>query len=178
MRVLLAATVSLVIVACTRTPEAQMPTPRTDELAVRDTVVAVVHRLDHRRWDELRALFDAEVETDYTSLFGGEVQRQPADALIATWKTVLSPLDTTQHVLGPIEVAMGDRQAVARCHVRGYHIAARAPNGSEWMVAGHYVWTLVERDGAWRVRSLTLETLYQTGNRALLQEAASTLPPP
>jgi hypothetical protein len=39
-------------------------------------------------------------------------------------------------------------------------------------VAGHYVFELETQAGAWHMSKLTLRTLYQTGNRDLLNEAA------
>jgi len=64
------------------------PTDRSDVDAV---VTRVAHHIDARRWPELRALFSDTVETDYTSLFGGEVQRQNASELMEAWKRLLGP---------------------------------------------------------------------------------------
>ena len=70
---------------------------------VRTTVAGVVHDIDGKRWRQLRARFPAEVDTDYTSLFGGAPVRQSGDALIAGWRDALERV-ATQHLLGPIEV--------------------------------------------------------------------------
>ena len=79
----------------------------------------------------------------------------------------------TQHVLGPIDVEFVRDVAIARCHVRGYHYLKGAPSGDEWMVAGHYVFALAKVGGIWKIREMTLEVFYQTGNRNLLGEAAA-----
>ncbi|HEU4579646.1 MAG TPA: nuclear transport factor 2 family protein [Polyangiaceae bacterium] len=143
-------------------------------LAVQSVVAQVPHLLDARRWQELRGLFEDQVETDYTSLFGGEVQRQRADELVlGTWRSVISPLEATHHLLGPIDVSIRGRAAIAECHVQAYHRAPQAPGGAEWTVAGHYIFTLHRHyGGAWKIRKLVLQTSYQTGNRQLLAEAA------
>jgi 3-phenylpropionate/cinnamic acid dioxygenase small subunit len=113
------------------------------------------------------------VETDYTSLFGGEVVDQPADDLVlGTWRTVLTPLDATHHLLGPITVELRGESAIADCHVRAVHVCARAKSGAEWTVAGHYVFTLTSTAAGWKIRKMKLETSYQTGNTQLLKEAA------
>lgn len=49
----------------------------------------VPHHIDGKRWAALRSLYADEVETDYTSLFGGEPHKQSADALVAGWRGVL-----------------------------------------------------------------------------------------
>ena len=143
------------------------------DAAVRTVVARIAHTIDRRHWDDLRALYADEVTTDYTSLFGGEIQRQTGDGLIAAWRQLLSPLDATQHLVGAIDIRLHDGGAVAECHVRGYHLCARAPGGPEWMVAGQWVIALVEHGHHWRATGMTLRTFYQTGNRNVLAEAAA-----
>lgn len=157
--------------ACAHAPSVVV----TDRLqairAVRDVVAGVAHHIDGRDWAALRALFADEVETDYTSLFGGEVQRQRADELIGGWKKLLTPV-VTQHHLGPIVVTQDDGRATAHCHVRGHHFKAGLRDGDTWMVAGHYVFELTRGPQGWKIERMKLETLYQAGNRKLLQQAA------
>ncbi len=141
------------------------------EQAVRSSVTRIAHTIDFRRWADLRALFASEVKTDYTSLFGGEMQHQRADDLIDTWRRLLSPLDATQHLLGPIDVQFRGQTAVAECHVRGYHVKRGASGGDEWTVAGQWMIELAGRGDAWEITSLTLKVLYQSGNQGLLQHA-------
>ena len=143
-------------------------------LAVQAVVARVAHYIDGRRWKELRALFADEVETDYTSLFGGEVQKQSADALVLEgWQTLLSPLDATHHLLGPIDVEVKRKTATAECHVHAYHLASSAKSGPDWTLAGHYDFTLHRNYGGWKIEKLVLQTSYQTGNRQLLSEAGA-----
>jgi hypothetical protein len=136
--------------------------------AVRTVVARIAHAIDTRRWADLRALYADEVTTDYTSLFGGEVQRQSGDALIGGWRDLLGGLDATQHLVGPIDVRLDGEGATAECHVRGYHVRRGAPGGDEWMVAGQWVVRAVERDGRWQVTGMTLRTFYETGSRGVL----------
>jgi hypothetical protein len=140
--------------------------------AVQSVVARVAHHIDAKRWDELRRLYADEVETDYTSLFGGTPRRQPGDDLIAGWRGALRVV-STQHLLGPIDVSIDQDSATADCHVRAWHLVPGAPGGEEWVVGGHYRFVLARTEGVWRITAMTLETLQQTGNRNLLAEAAS-----
>ena len=137
--------------------------------AVRSVITRLLHAVDARQWSVLPALFTDDVTADYTSLFGGEVLWQRADTLIEGWRRMLTALDATQHLLGPIDVRVQGEIAVAECHVRAYHVAEAAAGGKEWMVSGHYVFDLEQHSGAWKVTKLTLHTYYQTGNRELLR---------
>ena len=147
-------------------------TEREQADSVRDVVAGVVHHIDMKRWDELRALYADEVRTDYTSLFGGTPQVQSGDALIAGWRGVLEKVKT-QHVLGPIVVEFEGAGTTARCHVRAMHYAPLAPSGEHWEVLGHYVFSLKSGPSGWKISEMKLETLLQTGNPKLLAEAAA-----
>jgi hypothetical protein len=145
-----------------------MATPQEDILAVQAVVTRVAHTIDGKRWPELRSLFADTVQTDYTSLFGGEIQEQRADDLMAAWRNLLGSI-VTQHLLGPVEVTVTGDGARAECHVRAYHVRKGAPGGDEWMVAGHYVFELERPSAAWKIRKMKLEAIHQTGNPKLLQ---------
>lgn len=139
---------------------------------VRDHVAAVVHHIDAKRWNELRALYAEQVRTDYTSLFGGSPQQQAGDALIAGWRGVLERV-STQHLLGPITVRFEAQSATALCHVRALHHAPGAPGGEQWEVLGHYTFSLRQTDAGWKIEAMKLDTVIQTGNAKLLAEAAA-----
>jgi SnoaL-like protein len=143
---------------------------------VQSTVARVTHYIDFKRWPELRALYAAEVETDYTSLFGGTPVRQSGDVLIDGWRSALGPV-TTQHLLGPIDVQLDGPRAEACCQVRALHHVSGAPGGEYWEVMGHYTFGLVQVDSAWKIARMKLSTLLQTGNGQLLAEAARLAPP-
>jgi hypothetical protein len=139
----------------------------SDRESIQTTIASIPHFIDKKRWADLRNLYAETVQTDYTSLFGGEVQEQPGDALIEAWRKLLTPI-VTQHLLGPITVELAPATATARCHVRGYHYAKGTAGGDEWMVAGHYVFDLGRVGSEWKIRAMTLELLYQSGNGQLL----------
>lgn len=161
-----------VTAGCSPSLSAASPSEAVEAQASVDRVVAdVAHHIDAKRWDALQALFAPEVQTDYTSLFGGKPQQQSNEALINTWKGVLSAV-TTQHHLGPINVTVEGTSARAHCNVRGHHYVESAAGGPTWMVAGTYDFELTQSEGRWLISKMTLNTLYQTGNRQLLSQAA------
>lgn len=145
-------------------------TNSTDKEEIQSTISNVSHFIDQKQWSGLRALYAETVQTDYTSLFGGQALAQRGDALVETWRKLLAPI-VTQHILGPITVdAQGD-SAIAQCHVRGYHYVKGAAGGDEWIVAGHYVFQLSREMAFWKITSMKLETFYQSGNTKLLEVA-------
>jgi hypothetical protein len=81
-----------------------------------DDIVRFFAAVDDRDWDVVRAGLADELDTDYTSLFGGEPEHLAADALVERWRGMLPGFDATQHFLGPIVV---DPDGSADCNVRG-----------------------------------------------------------
>lgn len=128
-------------------------------MSVPDAVVRFFHAVDDRDWPTVRAGLAPEVDTDYTSLFGGEPERLTADALVARWRGLLPGFDATQHFLGPLLV---DGPTV-HCDVRGHHHL----DGRTWMVAGRYALTMSGQ----AIAGIVLHTAYQDGDRSLVEEA-------
>lgn len=137
----------------------------SDDQAITATVTRMLFAIDALDWPAVRAELADEVETDYSSLFGGAPEQLKADTLVQRWQSLLPGFDATQHLTGPIVVTSAkDRTAVAETHVRGYHyIETESP--SVWMVAGHYVMRLEQTPAGWRIASIRLDTYRQEGNR-------------
>ena len=140
-------------------------TAMSDDQAISDTVTRMLFAIDKLDWSGVRGCLAAEVETDYTSLFGGTPERLQAEVLVQRWKSLVPGFDATQHLTGPILVtSRKDRTAVAETHVRGYHyLETQSP--SVWMVAGHYVMRMEQSSAGWRVASIRLDTYRPEGNR-------------
>lgn len=129
----------------------------------------MLHAVDDLHWETVRSSFTTEVETDYTSLWGGEPETLTADQLIERWQQLLPGFDATQHLIGPVVVNEAD-EFTASCttNVRSYHRVGDAA----WMVAGRYVIRLVRADGSdWRIAALTLRHYYEDGDRGLVDVA-------
>jgi hypothetical protein len=133
-------------------------------VTVTDDVVTFFHAVDDRDWTAVRAGLAEEVDTDYTSLFGGSPERVPADDLVERSRGLLPGFDGTQHLLGPL-VVTGTRVA---CNVRGYH----ALDGAVWTVAGRYTLSMVPDGDRWRVGGIVLRVSYEEGDRSLTATAA------
>lgn len=137
---------------------------------IQSIVARVAHDIDGKEWSRLRGHYADDVDTDYTSLFGGMPLRQRGDDLIDGWRKVLAGV-STQHLLGPIDVTLSGSVAAAGCHVRAWHHASGCPSGDEWVVGGHYVFALAQTGGTWRITGMTLKVFQQSGNLKLLHEA-------
>jgi len=146
-----------------------MSTPATDaHAAITNVVIGMLHAIDAQDWNAVRAAFADTVTTDYTSLFGGEVETPSADALVDGWAAFLPGFDATQHLAGPLVVQVEGTTASARCAVTATHRIGSA----RWTVGGHYALRLTREEDGWRITHLTLETAFEDGDRSLTEQAA------
>ncbi len=121
-----------------------------------DVITRMLHAIDRLDWPAVRDCFADVITTDYTSLWGGEVETLPAEELITRWSEFAGGLAATQHQTGPVVMSDGR----AETHVIAYHWL---PDGDTWVVHGHYVARLA--DG--KIAELTLQTLCSYGHDGL-----------
>jgi hypothetical protein len=139
-----------------------------DRVVIAEAVAGIGLYADLREWNRVKSYFAANVMTDYTSLFGGEIATSDRDALVAQWQGVLPGFDATQHLITNIVVEGAGNDAIARSHVRATHwIDARF-----WTVGASYLHRLVRTPEGWRVSAIAIHRLYEEGDRAVLAAAA------
>ena len=132
----------------------------TDRIDIANCITVLLQAVDLQDWTAARACLADEVDTDYSSLFGGSPERLRSDALIKRWRDLVPGFDSTQHIAGPVLIyeVHGD-SAKARTAVRAYHYFEEAPGGSVWIVAGRYEMQLSRRESEWRIAALGFVTI-------------------
>jgi hypothetical protein len=130
-----------------------------DDVSEAEVITRMLHAIDALDWVTVRNSFADEVTVDYTSLWGGEPEKLPADELITRWTEFASGLAATQHQTGPVVVSNGR----AETHVVAHHWLPEARGGDTWTVHGHYIARLA--DG--KIAELTLQTFHAGGHDGL-----------
>ena len=128
---------------------------------------------DTHRWDKLKALFAPEVTLDYTSLFGGEIQKMKAGDLVAAWSKVIPQFTSAQHLITNHLIDVTGDAAFAETQVAALHTlkdSALAGNDA-WTVGGRYEFKLRRIDGSWRIEAVKLIATRQSGNPELFKIA-------
>lgn len=147
------------------------PRGRDVHRAIAEAVTRLLHAVDARDWNAVRAVLGDPVRTDYTSLFGGEPETQSGDELVAAWRALLPGFDATQHLTGPLVTNVKGGRATARCAVTATH----ALGESRWVVGGHYAMELARKRTGWVVTAIRLETAFVDGDRDLPEKARERL---
>ncbi len=140
-----------------------------EQQAVADVVARLGMAVDQGDWPAARACFSEELDTDYTSLTGGEPSRIRADDLVAAWTAMLTPLDAIQHLLGPAVVDMDGETAVCRRSAQVTHVFG----AERWVIGGWYRYRLERSAGGWVIAGAMFMLQWQEGDGGVMERAAA-----
>lgn len=138
-----------------------------DVAAIETLIESVGVLADQNEYDTLEKLFAAEVEVDYTSLFGGEKELKSPQALMTAWASSLPGFDRTRHNISHIVVDAKTNTATATADVTASHWVG----DSSWDITGTYEFGLVREGSNWNITKLVFNRASEKGNRDALAVA-------
>ncbi|MDJ0573432.1 MAG: nuclear transport factor 2 family protein [Pleurocapsa sp. MO_192.B19] len=157
--------VSLMTLAVNPSNSLNITTP--DEAAIQTLVESVANLADRENFESLEKLYAEEVEVDYTSAFGGEVELKSPQALMTQWASSLPGFDRTRHEISNIETVVTGNEATATADVTANHYL----NEMFWQIAGSYEYGLVKEDGQWTINQMTFLAESEQGSRDIINQA-------
>ncbi len=149
------------------TPSHLVNAETADEAAIKTIVESVATLADKGNFESLEKLYAEEVEVDYTSAFGGEVELKSPQALMTQWASSLPGFDRTRHEISNIETVINGNTATATADVVADHYL----DEMFWQIAGNYEYGLVKEDGQWTVNQMTFIAESEQGSRDIINEA-------
>lgn len=144
-------------------------TQGADEAAIATLINSVATLADNGDFETLESLYANEIQIDYTSLFGGEVQTFTPEGLMTAWASVLPGFDQTHHAISNIQIQIDGDRATATADFTAVHYL----NRDYWEVSGQYLYQFVRQPDRWAVEAMTLQLSDEVGDRTLLERAAA-----
>jgi SnoaL-like domain len=143
--------------------------PIMDSTTDRDAIINVVNQIaimaDVRNWEACRAAFSDRVETDYTSLTGGQPSTVNAEDLVNGWKNFFSQtFKVTQHLIGSHVVTITGDTATCLSNFQAHHVYLDSAKGT-WTLGGVYEHGLIQTPQGWQVNRMKMTWTWETGNR-------------
>ncbi|MCG8614630.1 MAG: alpha/beta fold hydrolase [Desulfobacterales bacterium] len=135
-----------------------------DTAQIKTTLEAMAVLADQNRFEALEDIFADQVTVDYTSLFGGNVERVAVKDLMKRWASFLPGFEVTRHNLTNIDVRVKETTAEASADIRAEHYL----DGLFWEVSGTYTYRLTRDKGLWKIAGLTLNFASERGTRDVL----------
>ena len=139
-----------------------------DKAAIKTIVESVGTLADTGNFEALEKLYAEEVEVDYTSLAGGEVELKSPQGLMAQWASVLPGFDLTRHELSNIIVKIDGHKAIATADVVADHYVSDL----FWQVKGDYLYKLEKGSEGWQITSHIFNLTSEEGTRDVFGPAA------
>ena len=157
--------VSLMTLAVNPSNSLNVTTP--DEAAIETIVESVANLADQGNFESLEKLYAEEIEVDYTSAFGGEVELKSPQGLMTQWASSLPGFDRTRHQISNIETEVKGNTATAKADVTANHYL----DEMFWQITGSYEYGLVKEDGRWTIDKVTLIAESEQGSRDIINQA-------
>jgi SnoaL-like domain len=92
-----------------------------DRLAISDVQLRYATGADTRDWVLYRSCFTDEIDTDFTSVFGGQPRRGNADRFVEAARRFLTGLKATQHMITNHVITIEGDEATCVAYVQARH---------------------------------------------------------
>jgi hypothetical protein len=142
-----------------------------DRAEISDVQLRYASGLDLRDWPLFRTCFTDEIETDFTSVFGGEPRRVKADRWVAAARRLMTPLKATQHLITNHVITIDGDRATCVAYVQARHHLPNDSGDSEQNMFGYYTNHFVRTPAGWRINACKLTVTWNTGNWGIFELA-------
>lgn len=140
-----------------------------DRAAISDVVHAYATGLDRRDWALYRSIFTDQIEMDFEST-GIRAGIYQADRWTADAQRLFAGFSATQHTSSNhVHDVRGD-EATCVSNMQAEHFVERvadegpAEGDDRWTIGGYYINELVRGSEGWKLRKVTLNVTWSTGN--------------
>ncbi len=135
-----------------------------DRAEISDVQLRYATGLDSRDWPLFRSCFADEIETDFTSIFGGTPRKVSADKWTEAARRTLSGLAATQHMITNHVITVDGDNATCVAYVQARHYLPNDTGDSTQNMFGYYTNRFVRTRDGWKIRACKLSLSWQTGN--------------
>lgn len=138
------------------------PTPE-DERDIIGVAVRYCWALDERAFERLDDVFLPDATADLAA-----PRIEGRDAIAKRCSDALTPLDSSQHLVGSHQVSVDGNRATHRCYLHAQHTRYKVEGGENYVIGGRYEDDLVRTTEGWRIAHRTLTVIWTEGNRAVV----------
>lgn len=146
-----------------------------DRAEISDVQLRYATGLDSRDWALFRSCFADEVDTDFTSVFGGEPRKVSADRWTEAARRTLSGLKATQHMITNHVITVAGDKATCVAYVQARHFLPNDTGDSMQTMFGYYTNRFLRTPAGWKIRACKLTLSWQTGNWGIFALARERL---
>jgi hypothetical protein len=142
-----------------------------DRVAISDIQLRYATGADTRDWALYRSCFTDEIETDFTSVFGGQPRRGKADKFVEAARRFLSGLEATQHMITNHVITIHGDEATCVAYVQARHHLPNETGDADQTMYGYYTNRFVRTADGWRISACKLTVTWNSGNWGIFELA-------
>lgn len=137
------------------------------EQKIIDTITTVFSSVDERNWEKIQGVMANEVLLDYTSLNGGEPQKQTPEEITTAWAGMLPGFDKTHHQVLNFDVQLNGDIASVHYNGKGEHFLG----ADVWIAEGTFDTELEKTKDEWLITKHKFNVEKQSGDTELTKKA-------
>jgi 3-phenylpropionate/cinnamic acid dioxygenase small subunit len=146
-----------------------------DRAEISDVQLRYATGLDSRDWPLFRSCFADEIETDFSSVFGGEPRKVSADRWTEAARRSVGGLQATQHMITNHVITVTGDSATCIAYVQARHYLPNDKGEDTQTMFGYYTNRFVRTPAGWKIRACKLTLSWQTGNWGIFALASARL---
>ena len=135
-----------------------------DRLAISDVQLRYAMGADTRDWVLYRSCFTDEIDTDFTSVFGGQPRRGNADRFVEAARRFLTGLKATQHMITNHVITIEGDEATCVAYVQARHYLPNETGDADQTMFGYYTNRFVRTPDGWKISACKLTVTWNSGN--------------
>ena len=137
------------------------------EQKIIDIISTVFSSVDERNWKKIQSVMADKVLLDYTSLNGGEPEKQTPEEITIAWAAMLPGFDKTHHQVSNFKIDTNGDTTLVHYNGKGDHFL-----GEEvWTAEGTFDTELEKEDDEWLITKHKFNVEKQSGNTELPKKA-------
>jgi len=146
-----------------------------DRAEISDVQLRYATGLDSRDWPLFRSIFADEIETDFSSVFGGEPRKVSADRWTEAARRSVGGLAATQHMITNHVITVTGDEATCVAYVQARHYLPNDKGEDTQTMFGYYTSRFIRTSAGWKIRACKLTLTWQTGNWGIFAMASARL---
>ncbi len=154
------------------TPQVWVEEDSMVTLRDRADIIDVTYRyawaLDTRCWSDLDDIFTVDATAHLP------VPMQSREAIRAHVRSILEPLDASQHMVTNHQIVLRGDTASCRCQLQAQHVRTRFARPDHYLVGGQYVDRFVRTPDGWRIADRRLSIAWTQGDPTVVRPERKT----
>ena len=142
-----------------------------DWIAINNAISSYASGIDRQERDVYRSIFTDTLDLSFPEWLGVPTSELSADDWGDLVATTIAGFDATNHIITNRVIELDGDRAVVSAHLLAIHSLATDGRPELHKLGGYYTYCLVRVASDWKIASVTLDVVWDEGDRTLFARA-------